>query len=440
MLERQPSATSRGYRDQNLSTEKEAMPEDRPHEEIQPTSTADIADQLSEKKGRHRFGMVIVLAIALAIAVLVILRLRRPNVRPPAPPPVEIAMATAQKGSIPVYVDALGNVTPLATVTVLSRVDGQIMKVNYTEGQIVPAGFVLMEIDSRPFDAQVTTAQGQLQRDSEMLREANVNLQRFKDASAQGAIPRQQLEDQQSLVRQLEGTVMLDEGQLAAAKTQLDYCTIAAPVTGLVGLRRVDVGNIVHAADTSGLVVITQLQPITVVFSVSEDHLPAIQEQLRQGQKLPVEAWDAARQKKLATGALLAQDSQIDTTTGTIRLKAQFENKDDALFPNQFVNVRLLLNILNDVTLVPTGAIQRSAEGAFVYVVKEDHTLEMRPVEIGASEGAVTSVTKLEPGEVIAADNFNRLQEGTAVTERKAPSEPMPAAPEKPGAPEGAKS
>jgi len=352
--------------------------------------------------------------------LLVYLRLRTPPVIPHAPAPVEIALAKAQKGAIPVYVNGLGTVTPLATVTILSRVDGQITKVNYTEGQIVPQGFVLLQIDSRPYDAQLTTAQGQLQHDRETLAEAKINQARYEEAYTQKAIPKQQFDDQASLVRQLEGTVKFDEGQVASAQTQVDYCSIQAPVAGLVGLRLVDVGNIVHAAGTTGMVVITQLQPITVIFSVAEDYLPAIQEQLRQGHVLTVEAWDRAQKKKIATGTLLALDSQIDTTTGTIRLKAQFDNKDDMLFPNQFVNARLLVNTLSDVTLVPDGTIQRGGNGAFVYVVKPDNTLEMRPVKVGITEGGTASVTGVEPDETIAADNFNRLQEGMAVTERKA--------------------
>jgi multidrug efflux system membrane fusion protein len=401
------------------------MPEDKPNADARPKSPVAV---------------VIVLAVVLGIGLIVFLRLQTPPVKPHAPAPVEIAMAKAQKGAIPVYVNALGTVTPLATVTVLSRVDGQIMKVNYTEGQRVPEGFVLLEIDSRPYDAQLTTAQGQLERDRETLAEAKINQERYREAYEQKAIPKQQFDDQASLVRQLEGTVKFDEGQVASAQTQVDYCTIKSPVAGLVGLRLVDVGNIVHAAGTTGMVVITQIEPITVIFNVAEDYLPAIQEQLRQGHVLSVEAWDRAQKKKIATGTLLALDSQIDTTTGTIRLRAQFDNKNDALFPNQFVNARLLLNTLSDVTLVPTGTIQRSAQSAFVYVVKSDNTVEMRPVEVGVTEGGVASVdarhaaadgtmTGLEPGESIAADNFNRLQEGMAVTERKTSSEAAPGTP-----------
>jgi multidrug efflux system membrane fusion protein len=409
------------------------MPEDKPNEESLVNSPAAPADQPPEAATSSWLWVVIMLAVVLGIGLLVYLRLRAPAVKPTAPPPVEIAMTKARKGAIPVYVNGLGTVTPLATVTVLSRVDGQIMKVNYTEGQMVPEGFVLLEIDPRPYAAQLTTAQGQLEHDRETLAEAKINEERYRQAVAQKAISQQQFDDQASLVRQLEGTVKFDEGQVASAQTQVDYCTIRAPVAGLVGLRLVDVGNIVHAAGTSGMVVMTQIEPITVIFSVAEDYLPAIQEQLQQRRALSVEAWDRALKRKIAMGRLMALDSQIDPTTGTIRLRAQFDNKDDKLFPNQFVNARLLLNTLNDVTLVPAEAIQRSAQAAFVYVVKKDQTLEVRPVEVGVTEGDVASVTGVEPDESIAADNFNRLQEGTAVTERKAPGKAEPGTTEEPG-------
>lgn len=425
------------------------MPEETPNDEASLKSPDAAADQTAEEKGRRWPWVVIVLAVVLGIGLLVYLRLRTQQVTAPPPPPVEIAMAKAQKGAIPVYVNALGTVTPLATVTVLSRVDGQIMKVNYTEGQRVPEGFVLLNIDSKPYDAQLTTAQGQLQRDRETLAETKINGARYKEAYEQKAIPKQQYDDQASLVRQLEGTVKLDEGQVASAQTQVDYCSIQAPVAGLVGLRLVDAGNIVHAAGTTGMAVITQIEPITVIFSVAEDYLPAIQERMRQGHELSVEAWDRAQKNKIAVGKLMALDSQIDTTTGTIRLRAQFDNKDGALFPNQFVNARLLLNTLNDVTLVPTGAIQRGAQGAFAYVVKEDNTLEVRPVEVGVTEGAVASLaarhdengktTGLDPGETLATDNFNRLQEGTTVVERKASAEADPATPKTRGTTKGQK-
>ena len=414
------------------------MPEDKPNEEARLNSPAAPADQPPVKMGFRWWLFETVVVVVVGISLLVHF-LRKPPVVPHAPLPVEIALTKVQKGAIPVYVNGLGTVTPLATVTVLSRVDGQIMKVNYTEGQIVPEGFALLQIDPRPYAAQLTTAQGQLERDRETLAEAKINQERYRGAYEQKAIPKQQFDDQASLVRQLEGTVKFDEGQVASAQTQVDYCTITAPVAGLVGLRLVDVGNILHAAGTTGLVVLTQIQPITVIFSVAEDNLPAIQEQLRQGHVLPVEAWDREKKKKLATGTLAALDSQIDTTTGTIRLKAQFDNKDDALFPNQFVNARLVVNTLNDVTLVPDGTIQRGANVAFVYVVKPDNTLEMRPVKVGITEGGMTLVTGVEPDETIAADNFNRLQEGMAVTERTASSAATPATTNAPETPKGQK-
>ena len=402
------------------------MPEDKPNEEARLISPGAPEDQPPERTGRSWPWVVIVLAVVLGIGLLVYLRLRTPPVIPHPPAPVEIAMTKVQKGAIPIYVNwALGTVTPLATVTVLSRVDGQIMKVNYTEGQVVPAGFMLLQIDSRPFDAQLTTAQGQLQHDREVLAETKINRKRYEEAYAQKAIPKQQLDDQASLVRQLEGTVKLDEGQVAAAQTQVDYCTISAPVAGLVGLRLVDVGNIVHAAGTSGLVVVAQIQPITVIFSVAEDNLPAIRSSC--GRDMCCRSRRGPHQKnKLAMGTLLALDSQIDTATGTIRPRAQFDNKDDALFPNQFVNARLLVNTLSDVTLVPTGhPAQR--KGAFVYVVKSDNTLEMRPVKLGFTEGDLASVTGVTVDQTIAGDNFNRLQEGMAVTQSKEASAATPA-------------
>ncbi len=417
------------------------MPEDKPNEEARLNSPAAPADQPPEGTGSSWTWVVIVLAVVLGLGLLLYFRLRKPPVVPHAPAPVEIALAKVQKGSIPVYVNGLGIVTPLATVTVTSRVDGQIVKVNYTEGQMVPEGSVLIEIDPRPYAAQLAQAQGQLEHDQESLKEAIADRDRYAKAYAVKAIPELQLRDQESLVRQLQGTVKFDEGEVASAQTNVDYCTIKSPVpgVGMVGLRKVDVGNVVHATDTSAnpMVVLTQVQPTTVIFSVAEDYLPAIQDQLRQGHVLSVEAWDRALKNKIATGTLMALDSQINTTTGTINLRAQFDNKDNALFPYQFVNARLLINTLSGVTLVPTVTVQRGANGVFIYVVKSDNTLEMRPVKVGVAEGGTTSVTGVQPDETIAADNFNRLQEGMAVTERKAATAPAPETTNAPETPKG---
>jgi multidrug efflux system membrane fusion protein len=338
------------------------------------------------------------------------------------PPPVQVTTAVVRKGEIGVYVNALGVVTPVSTVMVKSRVDGQLMSVNYVEGQTVHEGDSLVEVDPRPFQAQLTQAEGQLARDKALLENAHVDLERYKIADSKNAIPKQQLDTQVATVHQYEGTVKFDQGQVDNARLQLTYSHIAAPISGRVGLRLVDSGNIIHATDTNPLAVITQLQPITVIFSVAEDYLPEIQQQLVRGQKLVVEAYDRAQQNKLATGTLLTLDNQVDTTTGTVKLKALFDNEDNSLFPNQFVNARLLVNTERDATVVPMPALQRNAQGAFVYLVQTNQTVAMRPVTVGPSDGNIAAVTGVEPGDVIAADNFNRLQDGARVVVRN-PSE-----------------
>ena len=285
-----------------------------------------------------------------------------------------VSTATAQSGDIGIYVNALGVVTPLNTVSIVSRVQGQIMKVYYREGQLVRAGDPLVEIDSGPNQAALTQTEGQLARDTALLDDARLDLERYQEAFASNAIPKQQLDTQVATVHQYEGTVKLDQGQLANAKVQLAYCYINAPISGRVGLRLVDEGNIVQANSTSPLVVITQLQPITVIFNVAEDDLPQIQKQLRQGKQLVVDAFDRAQTKKIATGTLETLDNQIDPTTGTVKFRAIFTNDDEALFPNQFVNARLLVDTLRNTTLLPNTVIQRNADSTFVYLIKPDQT------------------------------------------------------------------
>jgi multidrug efflux system membrane fusion protein len=335
-----------------------------------------------------------------------------------APPPrsVPVAAVAARKGEVGIYLSGLGAVTPLNTVTLKSRVDGELMRVLFREGQLVRNGELLAEIDPRPFQVQLTQAEGQMARDQAQLKNARLDLERFQTLAQQDSIARQQRDTQEALVRQLEGTVKVDQGQIEAARLQLVYCHINAPLGGRVGLRQVDPGNIVHAADANGLVVITQLQPIAVIFPIPEDSLPPILARLKSGAQLPVEAFDREQKQKLATGTLLTVDNQIDPTTGTVKLKAVFPNRENELFPNQFVNARLLVEMKHDAVIVPASAIQRGPQGTFVYVVKADQTVSVRPVTLGVSEGGDTAIaTGVAPGEIVVADGAERLREGAKV-------------------------
>jgi membrane fusion protein, multidrug efflux system len=335
---------------------------------------------------------------------------------------VPITTAAVTTGPIGIYINALGTVTSVYTATMTTRVDGLIVSVNYTEGQMVHKGDVLVQIDPRPYQAALTQAEGTLAHDEALLAEARIDLDRYQLAFNRNAIPKQQLDDQIQTVKQDEGSVKNDQGTVAAAATNVDYATIKAPIDGRVGLRLVDPGNIVTAASGTPLVVITQLQPITVIFSVAEDYLPQIQKQLRQSKKMSVEAFDRNQQTKLASGKLLTLDNQIDTTTGTVKLKAIFENSDVALFPNQFVNARLLVDTQQNATLVPTAAIQRNPQGAFVYVVKSNQAA-MQSVTIGTTDGGVAAVQGVNPGDAVAITGFDKLQDGAKVSIQKTPAD-----------------
>lgn len=370
---------------------------------------------------RTRWWVWLLLIVAAAIIGLVIVRWQTQRAaavksRETGPPTVPVAVATTRKGDIPLYLNALGSATPFNTVTVRSRIDGQLLKVMFQEGQFVRQGDPLAEIDPKPFEVQLDQTRGQLARDQAQLSNAKLDLQRYQTLSAQGVIPRQQLDTQAANVRQFDGVIRADEAQINNAKLQITYCHITAPIGGRVGLRLADVGNMIHASDANGLVVIAQVQPIAVLFTIPEDSLSLVLSKVRAGEHLAVEAYDRGGQTKIADGRVETIDNEIDPTTGTSRLKATFDNKTNALFPNQFVNVRLLVEIKKDKILIPTVAIQRGPQGTFVYVVKDDQTADVRQITVGTIEGDQASIDSgLSEGERVVVDGVDKLRAGSKV-------------------------
>jgi membrane fusion protein, multidrug efflux system len=367
---------------------------------------------------RRKIWWLIALIVLLLVALLAGLLLWRHHEaatkKKPAPPKIPVTTATAKKGDIGVYLDEIGTVTPVYTASITSEVSGLVVAVHFKEGQTVRKGDPLIDIDARPYRATLLQAQGGLERDENVLAQAKMDLQRYQDAWARRAIAKQQMDDQEKIVLQDEGTVKNDQGTVQYDQVQVEFCHIVAPISGRVGLRLVDPGNVVQASGTVTLAVITQLEPITVIFTIPEDSLGPVAARLKKNAKLNVDAFDRTAQKKIASGTLLTLDNQIDTTTGTVKARSVFANKDDALFPNQFVNVRLLVNTLQGVTLVPAAAIQQNGQSSFVYVI-QNNVAHNRAVKPGVTDAGMTQVDSVNPGDVVATSSFDKLQENTAV-------------------------
>lgn len=330
--------------------------------------------------------------------------------------PVTATVATAKKGDIGNYLDSIGTVTPVYTSSITSQVNGIVTAVHYREGQIVRKGDPLIDIDPRPYQATLLQAQGTLDRDEGLLAQAKMDLERYRDAWARKAIPKQTLDDQEKIVLQNEGTVKLDQGLVQYDQVQLGFCHITAPFDGKVGLRLVDPGNVVQSTGTLTLAVIAQIQPITVIFTIAEDNLGEVQQRLHSNAKLTVDAFDRASTKKIASGKFLTLDNLIDTTTGTVKARASFENKDAALFPNEFVNIKLLVNMIQGATLIPTSAIQHNGKTAFVFKI-QNNVAHMTTIQTGVTDGATAQVTSgINPGDVVANSSFDKLQDNSTIS------------------------
>jgi membrane fusion protein, multidrug efflux system len=400
---------------------------------------------------RHWLALLIVLVILVSLFVLVkFIQHKQPlpagaagGGRGGQNGPVAVAVATAAMGDIQVRLPALGTVTPLATVTVKTQISGVMQKILFTEGQMVRQGDSLAQIDPRPYEAALQQMEGNLRRDQALLADAQLDLKRYEGLVKEDSIAQQQLDTQRALVDQYKGTIEADEGQVNTAKVNLIYTHIVSPVSGRVGLRQVDQGNYVTPGDANGIVVINQLQPITVIFSIPEDNVSALMLRLHGGGAMTVEAYDRTNSAKLADGKLLTVDNEIDVTTGTVKLRAQFENADGLLFPNQFVNVQLLLQLMHDQIIIPNAAVRRGAPNGvvstFVYVVNSDRKVSVRPVTLGVIDGERVAVTQgLKAGEIVVTEGGDRLREGAAVVLPDAGPKPAAGAPgTAPAAPPG---
>jgi multidrug efflux system membrane fusion protein len=389
-------------------------------------------DSTSQRRGRNRLRAALIIGAIVIVIVLILRHSRQSQLvkeRGPDGPnaPVAVATVVATKGDVSVTIPALGTVTPLATVTVKTQISGQLTQVAFKEGQMVRAGDFLAQIDPRPYQAALDQSLGNLRRDQALLANAQVDLTRYKGLVAEDSIAHQQLDTQVALVEQYQGTVVGDEAAVATARVNLQYAHIVSPVAGRVGLRQVDAGNYVTPSDTNGLVVVTQLQPITVIFPVPEDNASMIVKRLHDGTTLTVSAYDRTNTTQLASGKLLTLDNQIDPTTGTIKLRALFDNQDGSLFANQFVNVQLLLDVLHDQTIIPTAAVHHGTPNgvstAFVYRVKTDYTVAVSPITLGTADGERVAVTSgLVPGDVVVTEGGDRLREGARIVPPGAPA------------------
>jgi membrane fusion protein, multidrug efflux system len=383
---------------------------------------------LSSKTRKHWIVITLVVVAAVLCIGLLVHVFSKPKAKPAGPQAIPVSLAPVTVGDLDVYLDALGTVTPVYTVTVVSRVAGEITEVRFKEGQIVKKNDLLAVIDPRPYIAAQLQAQGQLGRDEAALKNARIDLVRYQNSYKEHAIPEQQLATQQATVDQDVGTVKLDHGNLAAADVNVDYTRIVSPIDGRVGLRNIDPGNVVPANGTSGLCVITQLQPITVIFTIAEDDLGDATRGIATGRAMTVQALDRSKQHPLATGTLITIDNQVNTTTGTVRARATFPNTHNELFPNQFVNARLLVKTLTQVNLVPQAAIQRNNDAAFVYVEQPDSTVKSVNVTILATEAETSAITGVQAGDELVTDGFDKLQNGSKIVQRKATAEANAAA------------